>query len=323
MGTHRKLYTEFNYLKFFMACFVVLLHGNFYYDVNEKISFLLVDGVFRIAVPVFFSLSGFFLYKNFTKFGFNFNKNKLILLYLFWMLFYSYFWVRAPDISLGNIISIVFFGYHHLWFLPALIISSLIMPHLLAIGKSRVIILSVSLYSIGVYLQYISNMGYLYFSSLESTFVYRNFLFFGLPFLTLGWFVSQNEEYIKNKIKHLSCVFLLSVSLLMLLMESKFVYHYIGSSSSLDLMLTLPIFVFSILAYCLSIKASNHQLAILLGKLSLGVYLIHPFVYKVIRKLFYLPESYESLLCLTISAFTTFIFILISRKIPITLSKVV
>ena len=41
-----------DYFKVFLAFCVVCLHGGFFYDINEVIGYLHVNGLFRIAVPL-------------------------------------------------------------------------------------------------------------------------------------------------------------------------------------------------------------------------------------------------------------------------------
>ena len=49
-------------LKIILAIFVVFLHMNFLKETYPLMSFLLVNGIFRIAVPVFLVITGFYFF---------------------------------------------------------------------------------------------------------------------------------------------------------------------------------------------------------------------------------------------------------------------
>ena len=51
-----------DYLKVFLAVCVVFLHGGWLYDINELVGYLHVNGLFRIAVPLFFIINGYYFY---------------------------------------------------------------------------------------------------------------------------------------------------------------------------------------------------------------------------------------------------------------------
>ena len=54
-------------LKLGMAFMVVGIHAGFMADINPLVKYLTVDGLFRIAVPVFLIINGFFFYRSFEK----------------------------------------------------------------------------------------------------------------------------------------------------------------------------------------------------------------------------------------------------------------
>ena len=110
-----------DFLKVILAMMVVGLHSGFLSDMSTVLSYLSVNGIFRVAVPLFFMINGLFFYDVLS----NNNQRKWFLrifsLYSFWMLFYVYFWFRPETFNFYNILKIVktlVVGYHHLWYLP-------------------------------------------------------------------------------------------------------------------------------------------------------------------------------------------------------------
>ncbi|MFP7657401.1 acyltransferase family protein [Chryseobacterium proteolyticum] len=98
-------------LKIVLAFFVVFLHMHLFQDTRPVLGFVLVNGVFRMAVPTFLIITGYYFY-------YVDNTQKLkkwlirtFLLYLIWSLVYIPFW-KKEDIFIN-----ILFGYHHLWYL--------------------------------------------------------------------------------------------------------------------------------------------------------------------------------------------------------------
>ena len=86
-------------LKLLLAISVVGIHGNFLRDVRTVLSAVLVDGMFRIAVPTFFLIGGVFLARM-TDHQIARWLRRLLGLYVIWMLAYSGYWLvsgRAPS----------------------------------------------------------------------------------------------------------------------------------------------------------------------------------------------------------------------------------
>ncbi|MGO4707940.1 acyltransferase family protein [Chryseobacterium sp. 2TAF14] len=93
-------------LKIILAFFVVFLHMNFLKESYPMTSFLLVNGLFRIAVPVFLVITGFYFLhiddaKKLRKWLF-----RTFLLYAIWMLIYISHWKDNEQVLLT-----VIFGY--------------------------------------------------------------------------------------------------------------------------------------------------------------------------------------------------------------------
>ncbi len=96
-------------LRFSMALSVVGLHAGFLADLTPLGSCLTVNGIFRIAVPVFLLINGFYFYPVLIKGKSADWLKRVLYLYVFWMLFshgvgqnnpYNYFWFICHAIIL-------------------------------------------------------------------------------------------------------------------------------------------------------------------------------------------------------------------------------
>jgi len=184
-------------LKVVLAFMVVGIHAVFLADVTLTGSYLTVNGVFRIAVPIFLLISGFYFYPIVIQ-----NKclqwiKKVLFLYIFWMSFYSYFWFRPSEVSLielVKLIEVIFTGYRHLWFLPSMLGAAFLVILLKKI-PTRYMVLSILITFIGgVFIQYFGNYHISDNVVIDKWFnyhwVHRSFLFFGFPFFSLGFLIS-------------------------------------------------------------------------------------------------------------------------------------
>ncbi len=94
-------------LKIVLAFFVVFLHMNFLKETLPTLSYVFVNGLFRIAVPIFLVITGFYFFhiddfKKLKKWLF-----RTFILYAIWMLLYISYWKDSDQIFLT-----IIFGYH-------------------------------------------------------------------------------------------------------------------------------------------------------------------------------------------------------------------
>ncbi|WP_435522691.1 acyltransferase family protein [Chryseobacterium indoltheticum] len=232
-------------LKIILAFFVVFLHMNFLKETYPLLSYLLVNGLFRIAVPVFLVITGFYFFhidtpKKLKKWLF-----RTFLLYAIWMLIYISYWKDNDEILLT-----IVFGYHHLWYLIGTCFSGLIL-YFLKNQNSRLLFgLAIFLFLFGYIVQILGNLHYLDAESdslLNDYLLYRNFLFVCFPFLTIGFLINKYAIDISTY-KNSSLLVILSV--LCVIAESFFNYKYISNEST-DILFSL-IFASPLLFFVLS-----------------------------------------------------------------------
>ena len=139
-------------LKVILSLFVVFLHMNFLKETQPLVSNLLVNGVFRMAVPIFLVITGFyFFYIN------NLSKLKKWLirtffLYAIWMVIYINYWQDNDQILFT-----IFFGYHHLWYLIGTFYSGIILYLLRNKNTYFLFFLALFLFGIGYSIQIFNN----------------------------------------------------------------------------------------------------------------------------------------------------------------------
>lgn len=160
-------YNSIDLAKFFCSLLVVAIHvppiSGFVYE-NVKYDF--VRHCFaRIAVPLFFVISGFLLFKKVDIYALSLDPikkylRKIIRLYFIWYIIYtplllSGYWHNGRSFVIDSFVYIRNFfliGDLHLWYLQALIVSVALLAFLLykKISLKKIALLVTLLYIIGV-----------------------------------------------------------------------------------------------------------------------------------------------------------------------------
>ncbi|WP_373312790.1 hypothetical protein [Deefgea tanakiae] len=78
---------------------VVGIHTVFLKDISLEASYLTQDGLFRIAVPIFLIINGFYFYSAISNNNSALWIKRLFHIYLFWMILYAYFWFRPSELT--------------------------------------------------------------------------------------------------------------------------------------------------------------------------------------------------------------------------------
>lgn len=227
-------------LKFIAAIMVVCIHSN-QISGNEWFNFMVKNIVCRIAVPLFFISSAYFIRKS-TNTNKGYLKNKLVYLakdYLFWSVVFipiGLDWINQNlSISQSLYPVALLFGlaysgtYYHLWYIPALILS------ILVIAKARqylsykwIFLIAFSLYLLGSMETYYGLITCEWFKELFDGFIRlffttRNGLFYGLIFTTIGFFISDHEQKLLQFRKQIKWGLILFT--LMLFIEGSVVFN--------------------------------------------------------------------------------------------------
>lgn len=259
-------------LKIILAFFVVFLHMNFLKETYPALSYILVNGLFRMAVPVFLVITGFYFFhidnvKKLQKWLF-----RTFLLYAIWMLIYISYWKDNEQIWLT-----VIFGYHHLWYLIGTFFSGIILYFLRNQNSKLLIVLAVGFFLLGYGVQVLGNLHYFKNendSVLNMYLLYRNFLFVCFPFLTIGFLINKYKVDL-SEYKNSSLLVILSV--LCVVAEAFFNYKNISSEST-DILFSLIFASPLLFLYCQKIYVKTTSK--ILASFSTAIYVVHPLIMK-------------------------------------------
>ncbi|HKM34864.1 MAG TPA: acyltransferase [Lachnospiraceae bacterium] len=279
--------------KWIAAFLVVAIHTSPLESISKLADFVLTRELARIAVPLFFMITGYFSLQKNKLAG---SVKRLLLLYLgvtvlyLPVQIYRYLPLKQVAVSdvLKNLLRAVFFDgtYYHLWYMPAVIEGLLIVYFLLKLGRRTAFILSSLLYVIGLlgdsYYGWISQNPVLrqvyewMFGFFSQT---RNGLFFAPIFLLLGYEISL--AHIKRKQRALSCFLLW----LFLMVVEGLLLHFAGWQRYDSMYLCLPFCMFFLFLY-LTAEKKQVPAGFISAKMKEGpmlLYFIHPYAILLLR----------------------------------------
>lgn len=286
-------------LKCICAFLVVCIHIPVTFEGGEYV--LLVT---RIAVPIFFMITGFFYSSVQRKATQIIQIKKTIRLFLFatavyflWQTFHTAYigenvlhYIK-DTLSIQNLLSLVFLNRSlfggHLWYLHALIYT-LVAAHFLFkhnLSKLLYVLCPVLIFCDIVFGTY---SGLLFGGSLPYT-VFRNFLFVGIPYFTLGHLINVYKDRIIgffSRFSHKATIILLSFTFFLSILLSFCEYNLIvafGKLGSRNIYAgTLIALVSIFLLFALFYKNTDSTVERLLsftGNVESGsIYIYHPIV---------------------------------------------
>lgn len=300
---------------------IVGLHSSFLKDFSQIGWYLTVNGLFRIAVPIFFIINGFFFY---TALQSNPKPwfNRIISLYVFWMAFYSYFWFLPTDVNLHNIsriVHVIFTGYYHLWFFPGIICAAVLVFLLRNFRPPLLFAIAIALFLIGLTIQYIGNYhiieNEIIDNRINSLSAYRNYLFFSFPFFCFGFLIKKTELYKTTNSKKLFFSSLLGISLLLL--ESGINYKNLFNADDFDIFASLIIVCPTLSLLFLQAKLPGKSKII--AQYSTAIYLIHPFFIIELDKFYNFGATVNTALVTALSVIAGYFMIKLNTKIKVIL----
>lgn len=294
----KKQYNGINFMKFICSILVIAIHTNPFNGISKEINFFIVNILSRIAVPLFFICSGYFLYDKLSINDDEFRKYKvlkyisnLIDIYFLWTFIYLIFNFKSYFIDLGYIKgSIIFFRnfifigtQFHLWYLIALFTSVFIILYMIKKWKYIfTIILSIGMYlgllCIGPYYGLIHNN---YIKSIIDGCSYIlgtpwNSFLMGFPFVVIG--ISINKYSLYDRVVKPLRIFIItfigySIEVIILNKLS------ISRTSSVSILLLISVSTIFIWLINTENKISSYKLlekySDLFRELSLLIYLLH------------------------------------------------
>ena len=306
-------YQNLNILKYISSILIIILHLRPFLNYSNELDLAFNNIITRICVPIFFIITGYFVAKK-EKVNENYIKEyirKTIPLYFVWSLLYipviigtiiKYLPIINEYISKINItlpfliilsiillpiivlVALCYTGvYYHLWYFPAIIFSLIVLKkwkqkfnikYLLIISFILLLFGATETYY-GVFPLSIKRTLSYYYNIFFTT---RNFLFFGLFYVVLGYYVGTKEKAYSKY-----CFLKLIVSFFLLTFEA-ILLHDTDRLNSNILLSCIPLTYYLFIS---SIYITNSmKLDFQFGTYSKYYYLIHPMAIFVISSLY-------------------------------------
>ncbi len=260
--------------------------------------------VVRIVVAIFLMISGYYLNitdgkKTYTYFI------RILKIYVVWALFYLPWCFYLSGMDLIITLSM---GFYHLWYLPALMGAIILLYPLRKVINNKIALLCIAiiLYITGYIIQTIvPNFG-IY------NFLYRNALFFGLPFLLIGNIIRDITQF-KFKITLIHVI----IGILLILIEG---YVYLEPKLNYDMFFTTLIVSPFLFIYVLQTGKMQVMNDKDIPHIASGIYYIHPAIIMISSKV--LPQEgniifYQFPFIVIMAIFTTFVIIKVNKTIKI------
>lgn len=302
-------------LKLALAFMVVGLHGNVLREAGNLVG-VPVQAVLRLAVPAFFLVSGLFV-ERMSPAQMTTWIWRLVVLYLAWSVVYVTPWLVTGQRDNVQIATTLVFGHHHLWFLTALIGAGLILHRLRNLGSAALLALAALTFGVGVGLQYAGNYHLFANAAIDDLinqfWVYRNFLFFGLPFLIGGFLLSRHSDAIRFSRPTLLLTTL--CGLVVLFAERAANVWLTEGRETFDLMVALPLVAVPLVLWVRSFEVSVDTRAI--ASIATTVYLIHVLILDWMTARGGLTETPTVIVTAGISCLVGYLFVRLRRAMPL------
>ena len=321
-------------LKLFLAILVVLRHcGQIFFESNSRFYYIVTNTISPIAVPTFFIISGFLFYsKPINRQRLKHQIFRILRLYLVWSILYlplrfEVYQRETTKVSVQVIIeyvwSAIFDGtYYHLWYLPSLIVALTISYWITKyIRRKQQIFIVVLCYILGLLIDtytFCLPQIQVYFNIYRNIFLTaRNGIFFGLIFVCIGRYFSDNKEEIEGKIEKRLVLGLLSVIIL------SFVESYylcvIHSKSVINMSVSSAFVAVYVFLIALKLNKCKKICGMpTVRNMSTIVFCLHPWILEMINRLYgQYNVVYKTVLTLFITLSISFICVKMSKRIKL------
>lgn len=258
-------------LKVVAAFFVVFIHLDILKELNPTANHFLINGIFRLSVPLFLIITGYFFIRIET--GKQFIKwlSRMLILYIVWSIIYLPFWFG--DTKMTTAIINILNGYYALWYIMGVILAGCLLYLLKDKKTSTLVLLSILLYIVGTLLQYAANLNISSgVTSKVLAFIptHRNFLFDCLPFMTIGFLIRRTGI---SNVKNYGLP-IIALSFALLIIESYLNLRLFGTDKQLDMMFSLLLISPLLFIYIMNIDILGKYKN--LSSFATAIYLVHP-----------------------------------------------
>jgi surface polysaccharide O-acyltransferase-like enzyme len=306
-------------LRVAMSVMVIGLHCNFLADVNDTARALSVNGLFRLAVPIFLVISGYYFFEALRRSGAKLWLHRLIVLYFIWTALYSAFWLVDVNGQLqtrNNLIISVVVGYWHLWFLPGVIGAALMLLALHRLSNVGLTVMMATLFVLGVFIQYDGVYHFTGNSQLARltgiTWSHRNFLFLGFPMFCAGYLIRKTG--LDERIAPATARWLAAVGILALIFEA-YIHHVMSNGrGGMDNLISLIIASPALFIATKQFRFQGHSKN--LAQVSASMFFVHGFFIELVQRHLPLDATPLTLLVLALSVIAAPIVIRANHRWP-------
>ncbi|MBK4216617.1 acyltransferase family protein [Paracoccus caeni] len=222
-------------LRMLLAIFVIGIHTGFPDILPEILRQTLLNGIYRLAVPVFALISGYFFLDAVRSGREGLFLRRILTLYGLWMAIYLTRYLPVID-TFEDALSMAFFGYFHLWYLPGILIAAVILAGLvrMQVSPRAIAVGAVVLAAIGLGLQFVVLSG---LAELDVK-VFRNGVFFVFPYFAIGYLLAM---WRKKRDDWQPGGLMVTLALALVMGESLIWYAIAGNMSGVENMASLLI----------------------------------------------------------------------------------
>ena len=314
----KKINYSMNVIKCLAIFAVICLHCQIYKLGNFGLA---VDGVSRFAVPFFFLISGFYSFYLDDNYSIKKYKTRIIrllkLIVIANAVYMIYFLITMPNydiVAIFNINSCINYLLYNisptagaLWFLQALLYCYILflVLKILNINVNKLYYLIPILLIINIILGEFST-----FTGLTINKVYyRNFLFMGLPFFTLGYMIHDKENKINKIFSNKITILLVIVTLIIAIVEV-LLYQNIQ-----DLFLGTILFTTALFIYCVNNPDTlNFKITGWIGSnLYVSMYVLHTLIILIITPYLNFNYFYPIIIFAITAIISTVIYLITSN----------
>lgn len=313
----KRQYASIDIARYISALLVVCIHTFPFLEISKTFNTYWIHTICRLAVPFFFTTSGFFLFQKFKADDENANEERLkktllrlLRIYLIWTVIYlpytifdythngfhiTYLITYVRDFLLNG-------SYYHLWFLPALMLADVIVYYLYK-KKGLYFTLKVTLalyvlgYFINVYTPVWENLTGIsfffgFFTKVFST--ARNGIFFGPMFIAIGLLLSRTRR-LPKKVSLIGFV----ISFVLLCVEVLLYNHFHILRDLTSMYICLIPAIYFLVNYLLKVKIPYRRMFTILRHDSLMIYTSHILFAKIL--LILMPKAHLVVYFLTLA----------------------
>ena len=288
--------------KFLLSILVVSVHTSPLKSFSLDVNFWLVQILSRIAVPVFFTISGYLFFKKAetstaTKKIWKFEVNehyykymtRLLLVYTVWSLIYLFDVVQRYYVSMGlnwwqfgalyAYAAVIYGTYLHLWFFPAVVLA-ISLVHFLSKKYSikKLMLAAFVLFVIGLFgesyyglikdVEVVNSFYQTIFAFMLTT---RNGLFFGFFFVAMGAYLAKKPQLLPTMTSRRWLILSLG-----LLAAESLALHYLSDPIDHNLMFGLIPVAYFLFQYLATVKVPERLDYKFLRDMSALIFFIHP-----------------------------------------------